>query len=181
MKKILYSLIGLLFSVSVFSQKAFKEVPVENGKVVFRKEMTAALDKDEMFTQLSSWIANNVEANSKIAKANDSESGILAMRIMAPLQVVSKAFMVYELYIYYDLAIECKDKQCTIKMSQINYLEMDDLKGPKDELPFVSAEKILVDGSYKVNFVKETSLKIKEKTLEYVNDIFSEAYNILNP
>ncbi|MDL2322684.1 DUF4468 domain-containing protein [Bacteroidales bacterium OttesenSCG-928-A17] len=181
MKKIFYSLIGLLFSLSVFSQQTFREVPVENDKVVFLQEINSSLDKDEMYIKLSSWIENDLDAEFKTFRAKNIEAGILAVRIMTPLKVVSKSLMVYELFICYDLAIEFKDSQCTVKMLKMNYLEMSDFKGPKDELPFVPAEKILVEGSYKVNFVKDASLKIKEKTLEYVNNLFSNVHQALNP
>ena len=97
-------------------------VPLENGKVVFAKEINApSFSKDEVYDRMLDW-ANGFfsEDNNRVAYSDKAQGDIAAIG-QTNLVFQSTALSLDRAEMNYRVTMECEDGKCIMKVAGIRY------------------------------------------------------------
>lgn len=169
MKKLLLFLFLITSPGIVFGNPGNDEIPMENGKVVFSMEKITRLDKEAIRLKVIS-VMDSLNFSQKNLVLDDTENGNLVYRVEDNLFIEGNNWYTFSMDMKYQLVVTYKENFCSVKLRNIRYYEPDRKKSDDS----FSAEEILIEKKYKVLTIKEPSEKVTRKTLEYVEDLFSE-------
>ena len=151
-------------------------VPVENGKVVFKKEINApSFSKDEVYNKMLSW-ANEffTEKDSRVVYTEQA-TGEIAVIGETDLIFQKNALSLDRCEMDYRVTIKCEDKKSTVSITGIRYTY--DVSYQKEPEKY-TAEEWITD-KYSLNKAK-TKLnrgngKFRRKTVDFVDDLANSA------
>lgn len=190
MKRILYLLLLMLPIISMAQKKGENiakyltgAVPVENGKVVFKKQFQAPLNVNEMYSTVTEWANQNyqpIEAmpNHKVLSSND-ESYELTVGGEEYLVFANRLLSLDRTRIYYKVKIICHDKQCTANIYDIRYWYEEEREGGER----YTAEEWITDKwglNKKGTKLSRMSGKFRRKTIDRVEELFADLETTIN-
>ena len=151
-------------------------VPLENGKVVFAKEINApSFSKDEVYDRMLDW-ANGFfsEDNNRVAYSDKAQGDIAAIG-QTNLVFQSTALSLDRAEMNYRVTMECEDGKCIMKMAGIRYEYNVSYQREPEKY---TAEEWITD-KYCLNKNK-TKLnrgngKFRKKTIDFIDEMFASA------
>lgn len=152
-------------------------VPVEDGKIVFTKNIKVDLPKDKIMLLWSEeQFINNKNKQSRIL-LTDKEKGQIICQGLEYIEFKHTTLLLDRAKIKYRLLIDCFEGECKLKFKKISY-KYDKFDNDK----FVPAEEYITD-EYALNR-KKTKLsslfgKFRVKTIDRADELFEDADNSL--
>ncbi len=124
--KQLFLLLTLFISGLLTAQEDSKyladAVPLENGKVVFKREFNpSSLDKTQIFQILLKWGKENFNTEKKRVAYQNEEKGEIALLGEDYLVFSSTALSLDRTLMKYRILIECEEHTCTLRLTSIYY------------------------------------------------------------
>lgn len=149
-------------------------VPVEEGKVVFTKEMTdTSLSQSQLFDKLLAWAEGRfTDEYNRVAYA-DKEKGEIAVAGMEKLIFANHALSLDTSEMSYHLIIETDGHTATIKITHITYRYDVNYTSKQQRLV---AEEVITDkyALTRKNKLNRINGKFRKGTVDFVDMLFSE-------
>lgn len=157
------------------------KVPVENGKVVFTKNIqVTGASQDDIFNRILQWANERFIAKDDLQSRvlfSDKAEGQIACLGQQYLVFTDKALALDRATVNYQLIITCHPGQCNLKISTIRYLY-----NIGDKQDIIPAEEQITDeycfNKKKDKLIKATG-KFRTHTIDMVNEIFDSASETL--
>lgn len=157
------------------------KVPVENGKVVFTKNIQVTeASQDDIFNRILQWANERFIAKDDLQSRvlfSDKAEGQIACLGQQYLVFTDKALALDRATVNYQLIITCQPGQCNLKISTIRYLY-----NIGDKQDIIPAEEQITDeycfNKKKDKLIKATG-KFRTHTIDMVNEIFDSASETL--
>jgi len=157
------------------------KVPVENGKVVFTKNIqVTGASQDDIFNRILQWANERFIAKDDLQSRvlfSDKAEGQIACLGQQYLVFTDKALALDRATVNYQLIIPCQPGQCNLKISTIRYLY-----NVGDKQDIIPAEEQITDeycfNKKKDKLIKATG-KFRTHTIDMVNEIFDSASETL--
>ena len=157
------------------------KVPVENGKVVFTKNIQVTeASQDDIFNRILQWANERFIAKDDLQSRvlfSDKAEGQIACLGQQYLVFTDKALALDRATVNYQLIITCQPGQCNLKISTIRYLY-----NVGDKQDIIPAEEQITDeycfNKKKDKLIKATG-KFRTHTIDMVNEIFDSASETL--
>lgn len=169
MKKAIVTLTLLIASVCLVSGFANDDIPMENGKIVFSSEENVIAPKETIRQAFLDWAVEIRDVKKEGIPVDDQEEGLIVVRTKDNLFIEGSDWTHFDINISYSLVFSYKDNHYSVKLTNLNYFESMD--GNTVTYP---AEFILIEENYKMLTVKDANEKIKNKTLNYIEDLLQE-------
>lgn len=171
MNRKLFLLLMLLLPLCAYTQTN-DEIPVKDGKVVFSETILTVLKADEIKKNITTWLEKEFLPGKGKIITNDSTNNLIVCRINDYLEMEKTNWKLFALHMRYMLVIECKTNQCIVTVKNIAYIEPDNLQTDKDNIGIYTAESVLIENKYKEVFIEEPIKKIKEATIDNIDELF---------
>ncbi|MDF9830828.1 DUF4468 domain-containing protein [Parabacteroides sp. PF5-6] len=178
MKQLL--LLGMLWIPSILIAQEEDErylpgaVPVEEGKVVFTKEVTdPSLSQSQWYDKLLAWAESRFkEENNRVAYA-DKEKSEFAVTGTEKLIFASNALSLDTSEMSYHLVVQTKGNTATIQITHISYKYNVSYERETQRLV---AEEVITDkyALTKKNKLNRINGKFRKATVDFVDQVFSE-------
>ena len=157
------------------------KVPVENGKVVFTKNIqVTGASQDDIFNRILQWANERFIAKDDLQSRvlfSDKAEGQIACLGQQYLVFTDKALALDRATVNYQLIITCQPGQWNLKISTIRYLY-----NIGDKQDIIPAEEQITDeycfNKKKDKLIKATG-KFRTHTIDMVNEIFDSASETL--
>ena len=146
-------------------------VPVEDGKVVFTREIiVSSFSKDQVYDKILNWANTFFNGTTNRVAFSDKSSGEITALGDTILVFKHTALSLDKSQMSYRAKIKCEDEKCTITITGIRY----EYNGSSDEIEKYTAEEWITD-KYCLNKTK-TKLypvtgKFRTKTIDFVDDL----------
>ena len=184
MKQLLFAL--LFIPSLLFAQKGQDEqylagaVPLENGKVVFSRDIQVpSLGQSDIFHLLTDWGNTTFnKKNSKVAYLNE-QKGEIAINGEEYIVFSSTAVSLDRSIMKFSLIITCSDQAASLKLKGIRY---EYTVGYQEDPLKYTAEKWITDEfayNSKKNKLYRNNGKFRIATIDYANNIFDAAEIVL--
>jgi hypothetical protein len=160
----------------------FKNVPLENGKVVFRRELKLnSANEEANFEALRVWARDNYGKDPFISSVRYDRKNMLITaksRIELLLPLNSKNIR-EKIVMRYRIDVNLVGKQCTVVFREISFLYENPMK--TTILPKISkAEAIISDQAITIQDEREElRANIRKSTLYFINQTCHELYSEL--
>ena len=151
-------------------------VPVENGKVVFAKEINApSFSKDEVYDRMLDWADGFFSEDGNRVVYSDKAKGDIAAVGQANLVFQSTALSLDRTEMNYRVTMECENQKCVMKVAGIRYEYNVSYQREPEKY---TAEEWITD-KYCLNKDK-TKLnrgngKFRRKTVDFIDEMFASA------
>ncbi|MDH6534413.1 DUF4468 domain-containing protein [Parabacteroides sp. 52] len=148
-------------------------ISLDNGKVVFTKEVThPALSQEELYDKLLIWAKQRYNTpESRVAYTN-KEEGNIAVIALDTLVFARTALSLDQSGIIYRMVLNCTGNSCLIKIDNIRYQYNVSYKREPEKL---LAEEVITD-KYALtrNKLNRVNGKFRRSTINLVDEIFNE-------
>lgn len=190
MKRILYLLLLMLPLVGMAQKKKANDakylagaVPVENGRVIFKKVFQAPMTVQDMYATVRQWAEQAYQPvkgmpNHKM-QSTDPESYELTASGEEYLIFADKFFSLDRTRLYYKVNLRCHDKQCSISIYDIHYWYEEEREGGVR----YKAEEWITDEwalNKKGTKLSRMSGKFRRKTVDRFEEIFADLETTIN-
>ena len=151
-------------------------VPLENGKVVFAKEINApSFSKDEVYDKMLDWADGFFSEDGNRVVYSDKAKGDIAAVGQANLVFQSTALSLDRTEMNYRVTMECENQKCVMKVAGIRYEYNVSYQREPEKY---TAEECITD-KYCLNKDK-TKLnrgngKFRRKTVDFIDEMFASA------
>lgn len=151
-------------------------VPVENGKVVFAKEINApSFSKDEVYDRMLDWADGFFSEDGNRVVYSDKAKGDIAAVGQTDLVFQSTALSLDKTEMNYRVTMECENGKCILKVAGIRYEYNVSYQREPEKY---TAEEWITD-KYCLNKDK-TKLnrgngKFRRKTVDFIDEMFASA------
>lgn len=156
-------------------------VPVEDGKVVFTREINIpALSEAEIYELLLSWGEENFNTEEKRVVYQNEETGEIAIVAKDYLVFSSTALALDRSIMNYRILIACKEHVCTLKMTGIRYQYNVTYKREPER--YIAEEWITDDLALNKDKTKlnRISGKFRRATIDFAKTTFDSAATALS-
>lgn len=151
-------------------------VPVENGKVVFAKEINApSFSKDEVYDKMLDWADGFFSEDGNRVVYSDKAKGDIAAVGQTNLVFQSTALSLDRTEMNYRVTMECENQKCIVKVAGIRYEYNVSYQREPEKY---TAEEWITD-KYCLN-KDQTKLnrgngKFRRKTVDFIDEMFASA------
>lgn len=151
-------------------------VPVENGKVVFAKEINApSFSKDEVYDKMLDWVDGFFSEDGNRVVYSDKAKGDIAAVGQTNLVFQSTALSLDRTEMNYRVTMECENQKCIVKVAGIRYEYNVSYQREPEKY---TAEEWITD-KYCLN-KDQTKLnrgngKFRRKTVDFIDEMFASA------
>lgn len=192
MKKILYTLLCCMISLTVFAKNEIDSkygpgaVPVdENGRVVFETELSVpdGLTQDDCYNILLNWAKGRFTmpyAQAGRILNEDADARRFVFHVDQTLVFKRTAIVADESRITYNFSVAVKDNKIRLKMTDIKYRYEEGREGGGKS--FTAEDWITDKEAYnrnKTKFLKSTG-KFRIKTIDLKDSLFGKAADAIN-
>lgn len=184
MRILLFFFIILVFPLWGYGQaSAFRadSIPVVDGKIVFHVDLKSILSKEEALTKASAYLNDVLNPHKGEFHANTEDH--IVCRITDYVSISSGFFHTTGMYMNYSLMLVYKDRTCELTIWDIKYVEKQHYEAQEEHfrklfIPEYPAEEIMLDGAYKVMFVKKASQKLTQASIDRFNGIVKDLEDV---
>ena len=178
MKHLFLLLAFLPFFLSAQEDAKYLEgaVPVENGKVVFTKEIQIpSLSQNEVYETALKWAEERFNNEDCRVVYQNRDKGEMAATGKEYIIFSSTALSLDRSKMSYQLLIYCQDQLCTIKLTNIRYDY--DVAYQREPEKYIAEEWITDENSIRKGKLNRISGKFRRKTIDFGDELFTGAMN----
>lgn len=152
-------------------------VPVENGKVVFTKEIQIpSLSQDEVYETALKWAEGRFNnENCRVVYQDRENKSEMAATGKEYIVFSSTALSLDRSKMSYQVLVYCRDQSCTIKLTNIRYEY--DVAYQREPERYVAEEWITDENSIRKGKLNRISGKFRRKTVDFADELFTGAMN----
>ena len=178
MKHLFLLLAFLPFFLSAQEDAKYLEgaVPVENGKVVFTKEIQIpSLSQNEVYETALKWAEERFNNEDCRVVYQNRDKGEMAATGKEYIIFSSTALSLDRSKMSYQVLIYCQDQLCTIKLTNIRYDY--DVAYQREPEKYIAEEWITDENSIRKGKLNRISGKFRRKTIDFADELFTGAMN----
>lgn len=178
MKHLFLLLAFLPFFLSAQEDAKYLEgaVPVENGKVVFTKEIQIpSLSQNEIYETALKWAEERFNNEDCRVVYQNRDKGEMAATGKEYIIFSSTALSLDRSKMSYQVLIYCLDQLCTIKLTNIRYDY--DVAYQREPEKYTAEEWITDENSLRKGKLNRISGKFRRKTIDFAEELFTGAMN----
>lgn len=179
MKHLFLLLAFLPFFLSAQEDAKYLEgaVPVENGKVVFTKEIQIpSLSQNEVYETAMKWAEERFNNEDCRVVYQNRDKGEMAATGKEYIIFSSTALSLDRSRMSYQVLIYCQDQLCTIKLTNIRYEY--DVAYQREPEKYIAEEWITDENSIRKGKLNRISGKFRRKTIDFADELFTGAMNV---
>jgi len=153
-------------------------IPLEDGKVVFTKEISVpGLTQDQLFEKLLSWAQTRYNSKESRVAFSDKAKGDIAVMALDTLVFSRSALSLDQSEISYRVIMACEGDRCTLKFSNIRYEYNVSYKREPEK--YVAEELITDKYALSKNKLNRLNGKFRRETINLVDETFEDAEKAL--
>lgn len=178
MKHLFLLLAFLPFFLSAQEDAKYLEgaVPVENGKVVFTKEIQIpSLSQNEVYETALKWAEERFNNEDCRVVYQNRDKGEMAATGKEYIIFSSTALSLDRSKMSYQVLIYCQDQLCTIKLTNIRYDY--DVAYQREPEKYIAEEWITDENSIRKGKLNRISGKFRRKTIDFADELFTGVMN----